>query len=737
MYAKLILRSARRSARDYLIYLVTMTLCVALFYAFLSVSSRFYKPDIGVEYDFTLLSGGMKMAICAVTLLLLFLIRFVNHYMLRSRQKEFALEAILGMDQRTIAGLFFAETLLMGGVSVVLGIGLGAVCSQFITALLLTSYGQPYRPAWTLFPDTVLWTVGFFLLSFLAVGLFQTQTIRRTRILSMLTAGRENEAPLTQSRWMQGVAVLYLALAAVMTVQAGRMLYFYGDSRFPAPVQVMFWANILAPAGLLVWTAVWAVRRRKGDFPVLVLGLTAGALVCILAAASVPVVQRRYMLAFGEGGVSQALTALLVHLLFLLCGVIWLASTLLVWRKERSAACRYQGTNLFFFGQMISKLRTTSKTMSLVSITLVLSIFLFMAAPVLVGWADGYLEARSMYDIQIYSRYNNVYHEANLPRDGYQAVTAFLSEKGIETAADRTFSLYLPRREDFHQRVKYDFPAAVISLSDYNALRTMLGLEPVELAEGEFTTQWQTIASEEEREQFLAEHPAVSTDAGVLTLSEQAWHDDPMGETLYNSYTDVVYVFPDSACQQLLPVMRCRYSMTAQPLPYETARALEQFFVDHYPEQAPGGVNYSIRLRTLQVNSTRAGNFVLQAAMIYGAVVLMVICLTVLSLQQLLDAGQYRYRFSVLRKLGVGEKEIGRLVVRQLGFWFGLPVGAAALAGGAVVGCFVLVVQAEIGAYIGFGVLAVQLGITAAVLTLLLGCYFVSTWAMFRRAIEA
>lgn len=131
MYAKLILRSARRSARDYLIYLVTMTLCVALFYAFLSVSSRFYKPDIGVEYDFTLLSGGMKMAICAVTLLLLFLIRFVNHYMLRSRQKEFALEAILGMDQRTIAGLFFAETLLMGGVSVVLGIGLGAVCSQF------------------------------------------------------------------------------------------------------------------------------------------------------------------------------------------------------------------------------------------------------------------------------------------------------------------------------------------------------------------------------------------------------------------------------------------------------------------------------------------------------------------------------------------------------------------------------------------------------------------------------
>ena len=97
MYAKLILRSARRSARDYLVYIVTLTICTTLFYAFLSVSSRFYKPDIGVEYNFTVLSDGMKVAICAVTLLLVFLIRFVNRYMLRSRQQEFALEAMMGM----------------------------------------------------------------------------------------------------------------------------------------------------------------------------------------------------------------------------------------------------------------------------------------------------------------------------------------------------------------------------------------------------------------------------------------------------------------------------------------------------------------------------------------------------------------------------------------------------------------------------------------------------------------
>ena len=80
MYAKLVFRNAKRSVNDYLVYIVTMTICVALFYSFLSISSSYYHPDIGSEYNFTMLSDGMKMAICAITLFLLFLIWFVNSH---------------------------------------------------------------------------------------------------------------------------------------------------------------------------------------------------------------------------------------------------------------------------------------------------------------------------------------------------------------------------------------------------------------------------------------------------------------------------------------------------------------------------------------------------------------------------------------------------------------------------------------------------------------------------------
>lgn len=120
MYAKLIFRNAKRSAKDYLIYIVTLTICVTLFYAFLSISSSYYQPDIGTAYEITAFSDGIKLAVCAITLLLLFLIRYVNSYMLRRKQKEFAVQSIMGMEQKTIGWLFFAETFLMGAISIAL-----------------------------------------------------------------------------------------------------------------------------------------------------------------------------------------------------------------------------------------------------------------------------------------------------------------------------------------------------------------------------------------------------------------------------------------------------------------------------------------------------------------------------------------------------------------------------------------------------------------------------------------
>ena len=144
------------------------------------------------------------------------------------------------------------------------------------------------------------------------------------------------------------------------------------------------------------------------------------------------------------------------------------------------------------------------------------------------------------------------------------------------------------------------------------------------------------------------------------------------GETIYNSYTDVLYIFAG-----------CRLSATAagdaQPLYLHCrpnivppAQEMGKLFSNTYPEENADGPSYTIRMRTLQVNENKASNFILKTAMVYGAFVLMVICLTVLALQQLMDAEQYQARFLVLQRLGAEEGEIHKLLLRLLGIWFGL-----------------------------------------------------------------
>ena len=212
MYIKLIWRNARRSFGD---YLITLTLCVAMFYAFLSIASVYYQPEIGAEFDLSLLGHNTRLAVGCITLLLLFLIKYVNNFMLVRRQQEFAIQTVMGMEQKTTALLFFAETLIMGAAALVIGILAGALLAQIITAMQLNSLGYPYQVTWTLYPDTCLQAILFFFVSFTVIGLMNVRTIRKIKVIDMLQAQKQEEAA-KKSRWMPTVLLLFTASLVIM-----------------------------------------------------------------------------------------------------------------------------------------------------------------------------------------------------------------------------------------------------------------------------------------------------------------------------------------------------------------------------------------------------------------------------------------------------------------------------------------------------------------------------------------
>ena len=738
MYVKLIWRNARRSIGDYLIYIVTLTLCVAMFYAFLSITSSYYRPDIGAQFDLSILGENMRNAICAITLLLLFLIKYVNNFMIYRKQKEFAVQTIMGMEQKLIARMFFFETLIMGGVALLTGCLLGGLLAQLITAMQLASMGYPYRITWTLYPDTLLLTALFFLVSFVVIGLFNIRAIRRIKVIDMLQADKVNES-LKKSRWMHGVILVFsLFLIAVLATGISKR-YYYFDPRMPLPVHVMFAANIAAPALTLLLPVFFLFSRlkhKKRNIAALTGSMLAADLLLIVSAASVPVLQQKYFLALGGGSVNLYAMFILGEIVFAVCAFMYLTGSFVTDIKEKNSKWAYREENLFFLGQILTKLKTTTKTMTLICLTLMVSIGLFLSIPALAGWASGYLEERAVFDIRIASLYNQTESIEELPDTGYGFVTDFLKKEGIAVEDDCTMTLYLPRKELFYSRMKSDFPMLAISLSDYNHLRRMVGLDPISLEEGTFTTQWRSTVSEEDMETFLDDNPVAETDAGLLNQAADRAYQAGISENVYNLYTDVVYVFPDSICGKLLGVERHRYINTAEPMPYETCTRLEDLFEKMLPTDMQGdGVNYLIRTRSTEVSDTTSGIFIIKTAMTYAAVVLFIICFTILALQQLLDSSLYSGRFGVLKKLGVEDKHIERLIFRQLAFWFGLPVGAAALGAAIFAVYFFRTISVQIAAYVGTGKLMVQVGAVVLILAVLLACYFTSTWILFRKQI--
>ena len=58
---------------------------------------------------------------------------------------------------------------------------------------------------------------------------------------------------------------------------------------------------------------------------------------------------------------------------------------------------------------------------------------------------------------------------------------------------------------------------------------------------------------------------------------------------------------------------------------------------------------------------------------VYIGLVFLCIALTILAVQQLSDSGKYRFRYDVLRKLGLSERQIDGVVLKQLLIYYMIP----------------------------------------------------------------
>ncbi|MCM1046946.1 MAG: ABC transporter permease [Clostridiales bacterium] len=221
---KLIFHNTRKNIKDYMVYFLTLTIAVSMFYAFNSIQTQ---PALH-ELDATkqLLSDQLGILLSAlsviVAVVLAFLILYANQFLLKRRKKELGIYTLLGMEKRKIAGIFAGETLCVGFLSLVCGLALGFLLSQGVSLFSLRLFAVDMGKFKMLFSLSALKkTVGCFDLIFFIVILFNVRTISGVKLIDLLTAGRKNEALAIKSN---AIHILLLALSIVSIILSGVIL---------------------------------------------------------------------------------------------------------------------------------------------------------------------------------------------------------------------------------------------------------------------------------------------------------------------------------------------------------------------------------------------------------------------------------------------------------------------------------------------------------------------------------
>ena len=128
MLGKLAFRNVKRSAKDYLVYLLTMTFVTALMFSFNTV---LFSEQIKTSPDS---EGIMEILIGLATFFVVLIVAWLIHYMVRfmldKRSREFGIYLLIGMERKEIIRLYIRENLLLGFLAFGSGLVLGDCFSR-------------------------------------------------------------------------------------------------------------------------------------------------------------------------------------------------------------------------------------------------------------------------------------------------------------------------------------------------------------------------------------------------------------------------------------------------------------------------------------------------------------------------------------------------------------------------------------------------------------------------------
>ncbi|MGU8191015.1 ABC transporter permease [Clostridium perfringens] len=226
MYFKLAFKNIKKSYKNYVIYFLTLIFGICIFYTFNSIESQSVMMELNEQKQSAFMMAEQLIGYFSVFIafVLGFLIVYANNYLIKRRKKEFGIYMTLGMENGSLSKMIFLETLFIGAISLGIGLVLGIMLSQALSVLTaymfqvdLTKFQFVFSPLG--FKRTVL----CFSIIYLVVLIFNFISVRKIKLIDLLTASKRNEKPTIKNLWVS--VILFLVSLGILGIAYYKVIH--------------------------------------------------------------------------------------------------------------------------------------------------------------------------------------------------------------------------------------------------------------------------------------------------------------------------------------------------------------------------------------------------------------------------------------------------------------------------------------------------------------------------------
>ena len=196
MLFKLSLKNISKSIKDYAIYFFTLILGVAIFYVFNAIDDQsvMMKVSSTTAEIIKLMTNVLSGVSVFVSIILAFLIVYASRFLIKRRNKEFGVYLTLGMSKKKISLILFIETLIIGIVSLVVGLGIGFLLSQLMSILVANMFEADLtRFQFVFSTNACIKTLIYFSIMYFVVMIFNTINISKCKLIDLMHSNKKSE----------------------------------------------------------------------------------------------------------------------------------------------------------------------------------------------------------------------------------------------------------------------------------------------------------------------------------------------------------------------------------------------------------------------------------------------------------------------------------------------------------------------------------------------------------------